>query len=80
MTARRNRQLLRTLRLVLLLEQRRSTIDELATELGAHQRTVRRDLEVLEEAGIPLVNDGANRDRRWRVFNWRTELKDGIAS
>jgi predicted DNA-binding transcriptional regulator YafY len=45
------------------------TIDELATECGVTTRTIRRDLQALEEAGFPLYDDRSHDDgrTRWRV-------------
>ncbi len=49
------------------------TLEQLAEECGVTTRTVRRDLEVLQEVGIPLVDEfGQGADvrpvRRWRVM------------
>ncbi len=45
------------------------TIDELATLCDVTTRTIRRDLQALEEAGFPLYDDRAHDDgkTRWRV-------------
>ena len=50
------------------------TLEQLAEECGVTTRTVRRDLEVLQEVGIPLVDelvdvDATDRPKRfWRVL------------
>jgi len=47
----------RLLRLIMQIQaRRRSTAGELAGELGVSKRTVFRDLKVLQEAGVPLIN------------------------
>ena len=45
------------------------TIDELATRCGVTTRTIRRDLQALEEAGFPLFDDRSHEDgrTRWRI-------------
>src|SRR5262249_32742669 len=45
------------------------TIDELATLCDVTTRTIRRDLQALEEAGFPLYDDRSHDDgkTRWRV-------------
>jgi predicted DNA-binding transcriptional regulator YafY len=45
------------------------TIDELATLCDVTTRTIRRDLQALEEAGFPLFDDRSHDDgkTRWRV-------------
>jgi predicted DNA-binding transcriptional regulator YafY len=45
------------------------TIDELASLCAVTTRTIRRDLQALEEAGFPLFDDRSNDDgrTRWRV-------------
>lgn len=69
----RNRQIVRELRLLLMLRKARIgyTLGHLAREMDVTERTIRRDLEALQEAGISLVQDEAH---RWRVFNWREEV------
>ena len=46
-----------------------ATIDELAALCGVTTRTIRRDLQALEEAGFPLYDDRSADDgkTRWRV-------------
>src|SRR3979490_1460525 len=45
------------------------TIDELAMLCAVTTRTIRRDLQALEESGFPLYDDRTNEDgkTRWRV-------------
>ena len=45
------------------------TIDELAVVCGVTTRTIRRDLQALEEAGFPLYDDRQGEDgrTRWRL-------------
>jgi predicted DNA-binding transcriptional regulator YafY len=71
----RNRQVLRQWQIIRALERRHGlTADDLALENGVSSRTIRRDIDALEAAGFPLIEeqpeDGA---RRWRVFDWRQE-------
>lgn len=60
------------------------TIAQLARETGVSTRTIRRDLEVLQEAGIPLVDEiDPNTDitpvRRWRVLGHElTNLRPAV--
>jgi predicted DNA-binding transcriptional regulator YafY len=46
-----------------------ATIDDLASRCGVTTRTIRRDLQALEEAGFPLYDDRSNDDgrTRWKV-------------
>ena len=69
----RNRQVVRELQMVLTLERQRHglTLHELAAKFGVTDRTIRRDLEALEEAGVPVVVEDDS--RRWRVLDWRKE-------
>jgi predicted DNA-binding transcriptional regulator YafY len=58
--------------LLALLKARGRTMAELADVVRVHVRTVRRDLDALQEAGFPLVDkidesDGPRR-RTWRMF------------
>src|SRR6266849_5670073 len=45
------------------------TIDDLASSCGVTTRTIRRDLQALEEAGFPLYDDRSHDDgrTRWRI-------------
>ncbi len=77
----RNRQLIRELKLLQLLTGRMGhSVSELARAVAVSTRTIRRDLEAIEEAGIPLVDeyveDESTRQaaRRWRVYSWRQEV------
>lgn len=67
----RNRGLVRALRTAKLLESSRFgvSIGELASEFGCTTRTVRRDLEALQEAGLPLVDVVDGGRKRWRVMS-----------
>ena len=46
-----------------------ATINDLAAQCGVTTRTIRRDLQALEEAGFPLYDDRSHDDgrTRWRV-------------
>jgi predicted DNA-binding transcriptional regulator YafY len=66
----RRSTLIRTLEILRTLEQgRRWTLYALADRFGVHHRTIRRDLESLEAAGVPLTNEGGpgrgNRGEWW---------------
>ncbi len=41
----------------------RCTLYALAEQFGVHHRTIRRDMETLEAAGVPLTNDAAGPGR-----------------
>jgi len=69
----RNDQVIRQWHLIWLLESsRRLTLDEIAKQLPPdyprHGRTVRRDLEALEAAGVPLINERIDGRVRWRLM------------
>jgi predicted DNA-binding transcriptional regulator YafY len=59
--------------MLLALERARIglTIDRLARKTGVTTRTIRRDLEALQTAGAPLVEDD---EHRWRALDWRSEV------
>ncbi len=68
----RNSEVIRQWSVLRAIEQARLsgvTIDELATECGVTTRTIRRDLQALEEAGFPLFDDRSHDDgrTRWRI-------------
>lgn len=52
----RNRQLVRVLKVSQALQGGRRTLDSLATEFRVSTRTIRRDIEALSEAGVPVRN------------------------
>jgi predicted DNA-binding transcriptional regulator YafY len=68
----RNAEVIRQWTILREIEQARSagvTIDELAERCGVTTRTIRRDIQALEEAGFPLFDDRSHDDGRTR---WRT--------
>jgi predicted DNA-binding transcriptional regulator YafY len=72
----RNRQVIRQWQVVRAIEGRKgATLVELAEQCNVTTRTIRRDLEALEEAGFPLVDEPGTDEtrRRWRVYDWRKE-------
>jgi len=50
----RNSQLTRALQLIERLKGQRATLIELSQDFGVTTRTIRRDLEAISAAGIPL--------------------------
>src|SRR5579864_1299711 len=68
----RNTEVVRQWTILREIERARAsvvTIDELAALAGVTTRTIRRDLQALEEAGFPLYDDRSQDDgrTRWRV-------------
>lgn len=64
----RNRELIRTWRLIALLRSGPGcTLDRLSRELGVHQRTIRRDLDALQEAGLAVYDLKPDDVRMWRL-------------
>jgi predicted DNA-binding transcriptional regulator YafY len=68
----RNAEVIRQWTILREIERARGagvTIDELADLCGVTTRTIRRDLQALEEAGFPLFDDRAGDDgrTRWKV-------------
>ncbi|MBI3400770.1 MAG: WYL domain-containing protein [Acidobacteria bacterium] len=68
----RNAEVIRQWTILREIERARATgvtIDELAARCGVTTRTIRRDLQALEEAGFPLFDDRTHDDgrTRWRV-------------
>ena len=68
----RNAEIIRQWIILREIERARAsgvTIDELATQCAVTTRTIRRDLQALEEAGFPLYDDRTHDDgrTRWRV-------------
>ena len=70
----RNDQVTRQWHLLRLLDSPRGvTLDEIVSRLPAdyprHGRTVRRDLEALEAAGFPILNERIEGRVRWRLMD-----------
>ena len=68
----RNAEVIRQWTILREVERARSTgvtIDELASLCGVTTRTIRRDLQALEEAGFPLFDDQSADDgqTRWQI-------------
>jgi predicted DNA-binding transcriptional regulator YafY len=68
----RNAEVIRQWTILRTIEQARAggvTIDELASLCDVTTRTIRRDLQALEEAGFPLYDDRSIEDgrTRWRI-------------
>lgn len=54
----------------LLETGRRFTLYALAEQFGVHHRTIRRDFDTLEQAGVPLTCDDAGPGRGKRGQWW----------
>jgi predicted DNA-binding transcriptional regulator YafY len=71
----RNDQAIRLLVILRKLEASRQGVtleglaDSLAPGAARHSRTLRRDLDALEEAGYPLVTDRVDGRTRWRLLD-----------
>jgi len=64
----RNAEVIRQWSLLRDLESSRSlTIDDMASRTGVTTRTIRRDLEALQEAGFPLFDEVRDGKRFWRL-------------
>lgn len=64
----RNAEVIRQWSILRDLESsRRLTIDEMASRTGVTTRTIRRDLEALQEAGFPLFDEVHDGKRYWRL-------------
>lgn len=75
MSTQRGRQMIREWTIVRALSDRRGhTVCELADLVGARARTIYRDLELLQSAGFPLVDERIDGEKRWRMLNWRSEV------
>lgn len=53
----RNKHVVRVLTMLSLLRAQRMSIRQLSLELGVSTRTVRRDIDAMEEAHVPLYQD-----------------------
>ena len=66
----RNAEVIRQWQVLREIESRRTgiTIHELATLVRVSTRTIRRDLQALQEAGFAVYDEGAdNETKRWRI-------------
>jgi predicted DNA-binding transcriptional regulator YafY len=64
----RNAEVIRQWSILRDLESsRRLTIDEMSARTGVTTRTIRRDLEALQEAGFPLFDEVHEGKRYWRL-------------
>jgi predicted DNA-binding transcriptional regulator YafY len=60
----------RTWQLIRLLESPRGrTLGELEETLGCSRRTVMRDLQGLEDAGLPVYDERDGREKRWKFID-----------
>jgi predicted ArsR family transcriptional regulator len=77
----RCRALIRTWDVLRSLDGSGRTLAELADTYGVAQRTIRRDLEVLQAAGFPLIDEQSDYDaaKRWRLLQWRRARREGAA-
>jgi predicted DNA-binding transcriptional regulator YafY len=64
----RNAEVIRQWTILRDLESsRRATIDDLASRTGVTTRTIRRDLEALQEAGFPLYDESHDGKKYWKL-------------
>jgi predicted DNA-binding transcriptional regulator YafY len=69
----RGRSLIRLIKIMLNLGGRPGkTVSELAARLGCVERTIWRDLQVLEAGGVPLTNERDGRHTRWFIADGHT--------
>jgi predicted DNA-binding transcriptional regulator YafY len=69
----RGQSLIRLVKIMLNLGGRPGkTVSELAARLGCVERTVWRDLQVLEAGGLPLTNERDGRHTRWFIADGHT--------
>jgi len=66
----RNAEVIRQWKILKTIESGRyTTAGELAKEHGVTERTIRRDIEALQEAGFPLYDDRADGRKVWRLVD-----------
>jgi proteasome accessory factor B len=64
----RNAEVIRQWRILKIIEAGRYTTgNDLAEKLGVTERTIRRDIEALQEAGFPLYDDRVDGRKVWRL-------------
>ncbi len=76
----RNAEVIRQWKILKTIEAGRFTSSaKLAASHGVTERTIRRDIEALQEAGFPLYDDRANGKKVWRlVEGYRQKLVQGF--
>ncbi len=76
----RNAEVIRQWTVLRELEASRgATIRQLAENTGVTTRTIRRDLEALQEAGFPLYDEPGEAAKRWRLDTRPFRRLDGTA-
>src|SRR5512145_3010879 len=66
----RNAEVIRQWRILKTVEAgRHTTSTALSERLGVTERTIRRDIEALQEAGFPLYDDKQNGKKVWRLID-----------
>src|SRR3970040_431386 len=66
----RNAEVIRKGRILKTIEAGRYTTgNDLAEQLGVTERTIRRDIEALQEAGFPLYDDRVDGRKVWRLVS-----------
>jgi len=77
----RNAEVIRQWKVLKTIEAGRFTSTaKLAATHGVTERTIRRDIEALQEAGFPLYDDRANGKKVWRlVEGYRQRLAQGFS-
>jgi predicted DNA-binding transcriptional regulator YafY len=76
----RNAEVIRQWKILKTIEKGRFTSSaRLAAEHGVTERTIRRDVEALQEAGFPLYDDRADGKKVWRlVEGYQQKLAQGF--
>src|SRR5262245_57716195 len=76
----RNAEVIRQWKILKTIEKCRFTSSaKLAAEYGVTERTIRRDVEALQEAGFPLYEDRADGKKVWRlVEGYQQKLAQGF--
>jgi proteasome accessory factor B len=79
----RNAEVIRQWQILQEIEARRTgvTIHELSRNTGVSTRTIRRDLQALQEAGFSLFDEGeSNETKKWKLEAWPFRaLQDGLS-
>lgn len=73
----RNASLVRVLALMQRLTRARASLQNLAQEFGVTERTIRRDIDALSLAGVPIWNDTEPCGKRGRRTVYRVMRAEG---